>query len=86
MGVVAGANEGAGFYVAEAHLQRLFFQKAEFIRRIESRHRKMIFRRPQVLSDCQDVHLARRQVGAPEVAVAAAGGGPLAASFLLRRS
>lgn len=62
MRVVAGADERAGFYVAEAHLERLVFEFGEFAGRVKARHGEMIPRGAQILPDGQDVATGVRQI------------------------
>ncbi len=62
VGVIAGAHQRAGFHVTEAHLQRLFFKEAKLFRRVQARHRQVVFRRPQILADGEDVDFARGQI------------------------
>ena len=62
VGVIAGAHQRAGLHVAEAHLQRFFFQEAKLIRRVQPRHRQVVFRRPQILADGEDVDFPRGQI------------------------
>lgn len=42
VGVVARADERAGFDVAEAHLQRLFFHEQELVGRVVARERQVV--------------------------------------------
>gem|GEM_PF-4707100 len=62
MGVVAAADEGAGFYVAEAHLQRLVLEEGELFGGVEAGHREMVAAGAQILADGEDVDLAVGEV------------------------
>ncbi len=48
--------------MAKSHLQRFFFQEAEFFRRVKSRDRQVVFGWSQILADGQDINLASRQI------------------------
>ena len=60
--VVAGADEGAGFYVAEAHLHGFVLEEGELVGGVEAGHREMIARGAEVLADGEDVDLAVGEV------------------------
>jgi len=55
VGVVAGADEGAGLHVAEAHLEGFGFQLGELARGVEAGHGEMVARGAQILADGEDV-------------------------------
>ena len=42
VGVIAGADEGAGFDVLESHLHGFVLEKGELVWRVEARHREMV--------------------------------------------
>jgi len=60
--VVAGADEGAGFYVAEAHLHGFVLEEGELVGGVEAGHREMVSRGAQVLADSEDVDFAVGEV------------------------
>jgi len=62
MRVVAGANQWAGFYVAEAHLLRFVLKEGELVGCVVAGHREMVARGAQVLAYGEDVHLAVGEV------------------------
>ena len=62
VGVVAAADEGAGFNVAEAHLQGFVFEEGELVGGVEAGHREMVARGTEVLADGEDVYLAVGEV------------------------
>jgi hypothetical protein len=62
VGVVAGANEGAGFYVTEAELEGFGFQFGKFARGVEASHGQMVARGTQILADGEDVAVNRGEV------------------------
>ena len=55
MGVVAGADQRAGFDVAETHLERFGLQLGKLARRVEARHGQVVARGAQILADGEDV-------------------------------
>ena len=55
MCVIAGANEGAGFDVAEAHLEGFGFELGEFAWGVEAGHGQVVARGAQILADGEDV-------------------------------
>ena len=55
MGVVAGADQGSRFDVAEAHFEGFCFQFGKFPRRVETGHGQVVARGAQVLSDGENV-------------------------------
>ncbi len=60
--VIAGANQGAGFDVAEAHLKGFGLQLGELAWRVEPGHGQVVARRAQILADGQDVAMDGGQV------------------------
>src|SRR5580692_6418612 len=56
--VVAGAHHRPRFDVTESEAQSLVFQRLEFFRSVEARDGQMILRRPQILSDGENIHTA----------------------------
>jgi len=55
VGVVAGADKGAGLDVAEAHAEGFGFEIDEFSGRVEAGHGQVVARGAQVLADGEDV-------------------------------
>jgi len=51
VGVVAGADQGAGFDVAETHLEGFGFEVGELARGVEAGHGQVIARGAQILAD-----------------------------------
>src|ERR1035437_3506167 len=62
VGVVAGADQGAGFDVAEAHAEGFGFEIGEFARGVEAGHGQMVARGAQILADGEDVAADRGEV------------------------
>src|SRR5664279_3478336 len=60
--VIARPHQRARLHVLESHLHRLFLEEAELVRRVQPRHRQMVFRWSQILPDRKNVHLARCEV------------------------
>ena len=59
---IAGANQRAGLYMAEAHCHRFLLHEGKFFRRVVARDGQMVARRAQVLAHGEDVRAARGQV------------------------
>jgi len=55
VGVITGADEGAGFYVSESHGQGFAFHEGEFFGSVVAGDGEMILRRAEVLADGEDV-------------------------------
>src|SRR6185312_4479131 len=62
LGVVAGADERAGFDVAEAHGEGLVLEEGELVGRVEAREDEVVATGPEVLPDGKDVHVAVGEV------------------------
>ena len=62
MGVVAGANERAGFDVAEASLEGFGFELGKLARSVEAGHGKMVAGGAEILADGKDVATASGQI------------------------
>ena len=60
--MVAGADEGAGFDVAEAHLERLGFELGKLARGVETGHGEMVAGGAEILADGEDVAVDGGQV------------------------
>jgi hypothetical protein len=55
MGMIAGADQRAGLYVAETYLQRFRLKSGKLARGVEARHGQVVARGAQVLADGEDV-------------------------------
>ncbi len=62
MGVVAGADEGAAFDVAEAHGEGLVFEEGELVGGVVAGHGQVVAGGAEVLADGEDVDLAVGEV------------------------
>ena len=60
--MVTGADQGAGFDVAEAHAKRFGFELGELARSVEAGHGEMVAGGTQILADGEDVATASGQI------------------------